>query len=135
MNNLLKKSYRCHISFLVGIALIFLFPSEMYAANIFFESDSDQKETVWFEKKVRSEERSFWERSEADISEKKSISFFEGLISEEDDEFKLYAPPPGEDGNPQKIAPLGSSGTILFLLLCCFWFVYRKRKMLFVFSH
>lgn len=46
------------------------------------------------------------------------------------DDWGLYAPPPGEDGNPQKITPLGSSDVTVFLILSFLSAVYFYRKKL-----
>ena len=80
---------------------------------------------LFTEKKTKSEEKSFWERSE---DSPKESAFFAELISNDDD--KLYAPPPGEPGNPQKIAPLGNIDIIALLLLSCFYsgYFYRRKK-------
>ncbi|MCL1941963.1 MAG: hypothetical protein FWF54_00190, partial [Candidatus Azobacteroides sp.] len=52
----------------------------------------------------------------------------EGISS--DGDTKLYAPPPGETGNPQKIVtPLGNADVAVFLLLsfCAAGYYYVKR--------
>jgi hypothetical protein len=96
---------RLIISFVFFIAFL-ASTIEIYAStNIFSESESLGSATE--EKKT--DEFSLWEESERSFSEGGS-SFFD-----KSDDWKLYAPPPGEEGNPQKIAPLG--GSDLYFLL------------------
>lgn len=81
---------------------------------------------LFAEKETKSEESSsIWGASEESSSE--GSSFLDELIS--DDDNKLYAPPPGEPGNPQKIAPMGGSDVLTLLLMSVMFgiFVYRKR--------
>ncbi len=100
----------------------------MGAANVnatcgIFEPEENKEEeilTLQTEKESKIDKESFWEKI-ISSDDKSSIL---------DDEKKLYAPPPGEPGNPQKIvAPLGSGEIVVFLLLSILTIgFYRKNK-------
>ncbi len=100
----------------------------MGAANAtcgIFEPEENKEEEVLSlqtEKESKIDKESFWEK----------VTGSEDKSSILDDEKKLYAPPPGETGNPQKIvAPLGSGDVIVFLLLSALSiFFYKKRYTL-----
>ena len=81
------------------------------------------------EKKSKLDEGSFWEDTDKVPTEKQG---FNDLISS-DDTPMLNAPPPGEDGNPQKIVtPLGDSDWLVMILLSVFsmgiYFVKKRNR-------
>jgi hypothetical protein len=109
---------------ILAVCLIFFSLNNGYSLPNFLtgsKSEIDKQETELSETSTRSDEGSIW--SNSDTSE-------EGLFggAKSDDDMKLYAPPPGEEGNPQKIAPMGSSDAVLLLLLGGFWFYWRRSK-------
>ncbi|MCL1943058.1 MAG: hypothetical protein FWF54_05865 [Candidatus Azobacteroides sp.] len=79
-----------------------------------------QKQELFTEKKTKFDDAALWETgSKKTMSE--NISY--------DDDSKLYAPPPGEDGNPQKIVvPLGNSDVAALLLMSLFMAAYYSKK-------
>ncbi|MCL1942972.1 MAG: hypothetical protein FWF54_05425 [Candidatus Azobacteroides sp.] len=81
------------------------------------------KKELFTEKKTKSDEAVIWEKN--------GQSFDSGQIFSNDDDTKLYAPPPGENGNPQKIvAPLGNSDVAMLLLMSLFMAGYYCKKHL-----
>ncbi len=91
--------------------------------GIFEPEDNKEEEilTLQTEKESKIDKESFWEKITNADSKASIIS---------DDDKKLYAPPPGEDGNPQKIvAPLGSGELAFFLVLSVLTVgFYRKNR-------
>ncbi len=92
-----------------------------------FESEENKEEeilTLQTEKESKIDKDSFWEKITNADSKTSILS---------DDDKKLYAPPPGDPGNPQKIvAPLGSGEVIFFLLLSVLAigkYLRRKTKL------
>jgi hypothetical protein len=84
------------------------------------------------EERTNPEEAVYWEESRK-AEDPAGINSFAGLLEKNDND-KLYAPPPGETGNPQKIvAPLGTGDVALFLLLSAVGLIHRlkgfKRKL------
>ncbi len=89
-----------------------------------FEPEENKEEEILSletEKESKIDKESFWEKITNSDSKTSIIS---------DDDKKLYAPPPGEPGNPQKIvAPLGSGEIMFFLLLSVLTIgFYRKKR-------
>jgi hypothetical protein len=102
------------IGLLIGIILLFSPEGRCFSSFSDKTSDDDEKASVTLsEKKSIFDESAVWEKSDK-LSESKQSS--ENMFS--DDDNKLYAPPPGENGNPQKIVvPLGSADVTVFLLM------------------
>jgi len=80
-----------------------------------FERQGFDKNNFVTEKEDIIKEDSFWEKSSDDVSISPNGK---NVTTESDDERRLYGPPPGEEGNPQKIVvPLGNDELPFFLLL------------------
>ena len=82
------------------------------------------------EKKSKLDEGSFWEDTDKVPTEKQG---FNDLIAS-DDKPLLNAPPPNEDGNPQKIVtPLGEDDWVVMIilsgLLLSGYLLRKKRKL------
>lgn len=76
--------------------------------------------------KTRLDDADFWEKDNEDPDQEQAVK---NQFSEDD--WHLYAPPPGEDGNPQKIAPLGNYDIAALLLLSVLSLLYfRSKKMI-----
>lgn len=82
---------------------------------------TEEKRELYQDKKTVSEESFLWEKQ-------KSATEKDPVVS--DDDTKLSAPPPGEDGNPQKIVPVPLDGpeVPVFLLLSAFLAGYYRKK-------
>ncbi len=100
------------------------------ASDIFSNEKLEDKEDLQLlsEKKTKLDEDNLWETTSTFLDEKQDT---ESLFK--DDDRKLFAPPPGEEGNPQKIAPslpLGNNDIVVLLLLSVFsisYYSYKKR--------
>ncbi len=114
----MKRIYVLLCTLLISMGAV-----NMNATCDIFEPEENKEEEVLSllsEKESKIDKESFWE--EITNSESKT-----SIIS--DDDKKLYAPPPGEPGNPQKIvAPLGSGEIAVFLLLSFFSAIFYCRK-------
>lgn len=108
-------------------AVLFFGGVNTASCDVFTTFDSEVKDNkarsvlLLSEKENKIDEESFWEKL-TDTSDGKNI------IGDEDDKI-LYAPPPGEDGNPQKITPLNNCDVIVFLLLSCMAYVWYGRRL------
>jgi hypothetical protein len=71
----------------------------------------ESSSSLFTEKESKLDTDRFWEKVSGSATYKNAVS---------DDDTKLYAPPPGETGNPQKILSLGNADVTAFLLLSFF---------------
>lgn len=114
--------------FFSGFVLLFLLTNlNVHASVIIFSEDkafSKEKEESFFsEKRSHTDKRNFWGEEDNSIYED---NIFESIADSDDP--VLYAPPTGETGNPQKIAPLGAADVLILMIISFGWIVYRFRK-------
>lgn len=85
------------------------------------DTEQSEKKTTFDEKKI-SKKSVFWDADD------KFEDIGSDFLASDDD--RLYAPPPGDSGNPQKILSFGNSDVAVFLLLSFFsvgYFFRQKR--------
>ena len=110
---------------IISAVLLISFTSllKISASSIFFSESENELGSFSTDEKIKTDEASFWEEAVLLLEKDDRPS------SKSDDDFELYAPPPGEDGNPQKIAPLGNFDIIIFLLLSCMACIWYGRRL------
>jgi hypothetical protein len=119
-----KLNMRLIIKLVVSV-VFFASTVEIYASSNILSESEPASSGFTTEGKTKTDESSFWEESTSPLSEEGSSIF------EKSDDRKLYAPPPGEEGNPQKIAPLGGSDMFFLLSIGLFFGLIgciRQRK-------
>ena len=96
-----------------------------YGSGDFREGTDRFSDDLFTGKKTESEKKLFWERSE-EVGDR---SLFADQSFSGDDGM-LYGPPPGESGNPQKVASLGDDLASLLVLsfFSIGYFFVRKRS-------
>ena len=105
---------------LLTLIVLYAFGNEVVLANYPANLKSGEKqEETQVDKSSKLTTSSLWEKATPSKTDQ-----FEDV--ESDDDTKLYAPPPGETGNPQKM-PLNGMDAAILLLLSGSYLLYRWR--------
>ena len=117
------------------LCIVLFFGGRSHAAEAFFtafEPEKKDSQTSLFSEKATTIDKA----TPMDEDLFKGKDFFDDdkkIITNENDR-KLYAPPPGEDGTPQKIiAPLGNGEMLFFLMLSVllvgYYFFFGRKEL------